>query len=64
MSDENKCAYCGRNTIKKIESIFVEDVNHDVYECVVCGKLTISHLYWQKFTKKNLKALRKARKRG
>ena len=63
MSEKNKCAHCGSKKIKKINTIFIEDVNHDVYECEKCGNLTISHLYWEKFSKTKNKQLMK-KKRG
>ena len=63
MSNENECAHCGSKKIKKVDTVFTNDVNHDVYECKECNKLTVSHFYWEKFSKDKRKKLREGKSR-
>lgn len=58
-SEKNKCAHCGSTKIIKIDTIFIEDVNHDIYECKKCSELTVAHLFWEKFSKSKKESLEK-----
>ena len=63
MSKKGECAHCGSKKIKKVDTVFTLDVNHDVYECEKCKELTIHHLYWEKFSKSERKNLKKGKTR-
>jgi len=59
MNEKDRCAHCGSKKIKKVDSVFMEDVNHDIFQCDECGEFTISHLYWETISQSDKKEVMK-----